>query len=182
MRRGAYTLVALLALSAAAALLIAVGLPSRADYTGWRVAGETRPTAPEPQAYAPNFSAITLTGSVLQLDQLRGQPVILNFWATWCAPCRFELPELQRIHIEFSGQAQIIGINLGESAEQITPWADELGLTFPLALDENQRIAALYRLRVQPSTFIISPAGIITDIYYGAVSADQLRAALEGFS
>ena len=156
-------------------LLISAGLPDRADYSGKMIAGIGR-VAPEINSLAPPFEGSTITGSHLRLLDLRGETVILNFWATWCAPCITEMPLLQTFY-EDSG-IQIIGINLGEQPILVTQWVETNHLTFDILLDPQLTIAADYQIRGQPSTYIITADGIISHIFYGTVSMKALREAI----
>ena len=163
-------------LLAAAALVIAAGLPERSAYTGQVIAGEGI-AAPEIGALAPNFSAPTLTGSV-ELGALRGSPVILNFWATWCAPCEFEMPELQAFQSAHPS-ARVLAVNLGEPPALVADWLAERGITLDIPLDTRGEIAYLYHLRGQPTTFVIAPDGSISHIFYGATTQQALESVLE---
>lgn len=166
---------ALVALTAAFLILAAAGLPNRANYTGFVVEGIGR-VAPEGGSIAPPFSQSTLAGDTLSLLDLRGEVVVVNFWATWCVPCRVEMPELQTLHEETG--VHILGINIGESREVAAAWVEALGLTFDILLDPQQRVYRDYRVRGQPSTYVIAPDGIITHIYFGPTTAETLRGAL----
>ena len=177
-KRGLLMLLAAGCLSAAAFIVAQAGLPERAAFTGSIFAAGTG-YAPEIAAPAPLFTARTLDGGVFRLAALRGSPVVLNFWATWCGPCRFELPELQALYAALQPRGlRIVAVNLGERPEAARAWVEALDLTFDIVLDEQRATAARYHLRGQPSTFIISPDGVITAIFYGPASADALRAAL----
>jgi peroxiredoxin len=158
---------------AAVLIVIAAGLPSRAAYTGQFIAGEGF-AAPEIGASAPDFSTMRLSGEPFVLSQTRGTPIILNFWATWCVPCEIEMPELQALHVAHPS-IRVIGVNLSESPAVIADWMARGGFTFDIALDPAGQIASLYALRGQPTTFILSPSGVILEILYGATT----RAALE---
>ncbi|MDX1991842.1 MAG: TlpA disulfide reductase family protein [bacterium] len=169
---------AYLCFGAAAWLLIKAELPHRAAYTGQISEGQ-RPTAPEINAFAPNFERQALDGDLFNLRDLRGSPVVLNFWATWCEPCRVEMPELEALSTIYQeNNLRVVGVNVGETASLVQPWVDSLGLTFEIVLDERQSVAALYYLRGMPSTIIISPEGIITHIFYGPVTRATLERAL----
>jgi thiol-disulfide isomerase/thioredoxin len=170
---------ALACFAAAFAVLLAAGLPSRASYSG-QILPDGQAVAPEISAFAPPFRALTLDGEI-SLTTLRGAPVVVNFWATWCVPCRVEMPELQAFHEAYPA-IPIVAVNLGESREQIVDWGTRLGLTFDLALDADGSIASLYRLRGQPSTYIVSPSGVITAIFYGPTTRQQLEAALAPYT
>jgi peroxiredoxin len=154
-------------------------LPSRAAFTGYMIA-EVGLVAPEINAQAPPFSLTTVNGTPITLEDLRGQPVILNFWATWCVPCRVEMPILQRFY-ERHGESgvQVLAVNLGEHASAIEAWAQEMQLTYPLLLDPQLTLAQRYHLRGQPSTYIIGPEGVISHIFYGPFTEEALTRALE---
>jgi peroxiredoxin len=169
------------AIAAAFLIIVSTGLPERANYTGQIVAGE-RPIAPELYAIAPPFEQPTLSGSPVNLLDLRGQTVIINFWATWCAPCKVEMQELQLLYNDYRGQGlRIVAVNLGESTQLINDWVQRQELTFDIVLDEQQRVAALYQLRGTPSTYIVAPSGIISEIHYGPTSSAVLQASLNPY-
>jgi peroxiredoxin len=90
------------------------------------------------------------------------------------------MPELQAFH-EAHPAVPLLAVNLGESREQIVDWVNRLGLTFDIALDADGSIASLYRLRGQPSTYVVSPSGVITAIFYGPTTRQSLEAALAPF-
>ncbi|MCC6803015.1 MAG: TlpA family protein disulfide reductase [Anaerolineae bacterium] len=165
-------------LAAALTLVFAAGLPDRAMYSG-QILSNGQAVAPEIGALAPPFDAPTLTGTVAAAD-LRGAPLVINFWATWCIPCRIEMPELQALHAAHP-DVRVLAVNLGESRHLIVDWAAQFGLTFDIVLDADQAIASLYRLRGQPSTYIVSPGGVITSIFYGPATQQTLEGALEPF-
>lgn len=170
---------AMLCLLAGAAVLSATGLPQRAEYTGMILEGQ--PFAPELNTYAPPFTLTSLTGDSIELFALRGQPVVLNFWATWCEPCEVEMPELQALHERHGDNVSLVGVNLGETPAAITGWLRERALTFTVALDADFAVSRQYALRGQPTTFIISPDGRIVAIFYGPTTQTQLEAALRPY-
>ncbi len=169
---------AVVCLAAAFILLVVTGLPQRAAYSG-QITADGHTIAPEIGAYAPGWVAPTLGGSI-DLVQLRGAPLVINFWATWCVPCRIEMPELQALHQQHPA-LRVMAVNLGEPLDLIVDWVRRFGLTFDIVLDADQTIASLYRLRGQPSTYVVSPDGVITSIFYGATTQQALEAALESF-
>lgn len=174
-------LAAVVCLSTAFVLITAAGLPERATFTGQLLPGG-QAVAPEIGAAAPPFQATTLTGETLNIRDTRGHPVIINFWATWCEPCRVEMPALQLIYQQYQQHGlRLLAVNLGESPGAIQKWTQQLGLTFDILLDERQQIAALYQLRGQPSTYIVAPSGMITHIFYGPVTVEQLQSALSAY-
>jgi peroxiredoxin len=159
-------------------LVYTAGLPDRAEFTGQVVPGQL-PIAPEINAVAPLFQLSELNGEIIRLSDLHGVPVIINFWATWCEPCRVEMSILQALYETQKDKGlRILAVNLGETDDKIRDWQTMLGLTYDMLVDEQQTVAALYRLRGQPSTYIISPNGIITSIFYGPASESALTSAL----
>jgi peroxiredoxin len=176
MKRIVYLMGAILSTGIALVLVMVAGLPQRADYTG-----TTFPAfgavAPEIGSLAPPFTRPTLAGQSFDLLDLRGETIIVNFWATWCAPCYAEMPILQDIYA--TNDIRMVGVNMGEAAATAQRWVDEFGLSFDIVLDQQRAIVALYRLRGQPSTYVIDPDGVITHIFYGAVSPATLQNAID---
>ncbi len=171
---------AVICLIAAFFVVVGVGLPGRATYTGFIVAGEEY--APELNAIAPPFEAQTLAGDTLRLGDLRGKSVLINFWATWCEPCKAEMPDLQAVYVTYQTRGlRVLGVNLGEGKGDVEKWVTQLGLTFDIVLDDGQRIASVYRLRGQPSSYLVAPDGVITQIYYGPTTWQSLEAAIAPF-
>lgn len=164
---------------AAISIIIAAGLPARATYTG-SFNADSNPVAPELNAYAPNFTAPHLNGELFELASLRGQPVIINFWATWCIPCAVEMPELQALQAAHPN-IRVIGVNLAEPPPLVAEWVQNGGYTFDIVFDAQGDIARLYALRGQPSTYIITPEGIISTIFFGATTQSALENALAPF-
>jgi peroxiredoxin len=168
---------ALVCFSAALMIVWQVGLPEPSRFTGFIVNGTQ--VAPEIGSPAPPFSAPALTGEPLRLSELRGNIVVLNFWATWCVPCEIEMPELQALHENWQAHnVQVIGINIGEERAAIDAWLSSRQITFPLLLDASQSISQQYQLRGQPMTFVIDRQGIIRAIFYGATTRDALERML----
>lgn len=128
-----------------------------------------------------NFTLNNLDGTPVQLSDHLGQPIILNFWASWCAPCRIEMPELQALQTQYASEGlTILAINQGETAETARAFFfDEMGLTFtnPL-LDENTAVAQEYGIRNLPTTIFINSQGQITAIHRGPATRSQFEAYL----
>ncbi len=135
-------------------------------------------TAPRPNMYAPNFTLGALNETNVSLDDYRGHGVIVNFWATWCLPCRTEMPALERTWATFKDQGLVIlAVNLQESPEQVAEFADEFGLTFPILLDRDGSVFGLYNVQLYPTTFFIGRDGIIRDLIFGGPMAETLIAS-----
>jgi thiol-disulfide isomerase/thioredoxin len=130
---------------------------------------------------APGFTLDTLTGGKFALDSMRGRWVILNFWATWCAPCVDEMPALQTIASERSGQLALFGINMRESADDIRKFMGRYHVNFPMLLNPDDTMAASYSLDLGiPQTVIVSPQGMVVWHQFGAIDLGSFRATLDG--
>lgn len=131
---------------------------------------------------APDFSLQSTGGEIITLSNLRGRPVILNFWASWCPPCRAEMPTLQALSERYGAEFVLLGINA--STQDTLPNAyqmiAEMNLTFPILLDTEGAAAAAYRVLSLPTTFFIDRQGIIREVVIGGpLSEASLRARLE---
>ena len=125
--------------------------------------------APQVGKPAPDFKLLGLDSQMTSLKDYRGKPVILNFWATWCGPCRYEMPFFQQVWEEKSGEGLVIlAVNIGEKVSEVKGFIDETGFTFPVLLDSNQDVTLKYNVRSIPSTFFIDSSGVIQDIKVGA--------------
>ena len=125
---------------------------------------------------APDFKLKDLENNDVALNDFHGQPVILNFWATWCAPCRIEMPELQAAHEKYrDDDLVILALNQDESPETVRSFFyDQFGLTFTPVLDVDQLVAEQYDVFNYPSTFFINGDGVITAIHRGPVLQSQI--------
>ena len=137
------------------------------------------PPAPAVGHPAPDFTLTTVTGSTVVLSELRGTPVVLNFWATWCPPCRAELPEMQAASQRLAGQVAIVGVDQAEAPADVQAFAAKLGLTYALPLDTDAGVSRLYAVRSLPTTFFIDRAGTIRQIQIGAVTEATLAQLLK---
>ncbi len=109
---------------------------------------------------APNFSSSALGRGNMGLGDFRGKLVLLNFWATWCPPCRLEMPSMEKLYQEFKGQGlEIIAMNFLEGPEPINQFLKENGLTFTMLLDRTGDISQRYRVHGLPVTFLIGREG-----------------------
>lgn len=109
---------------------------------------------------APDFTLRNPAGRTLALSALRGQVVFLNFWATWCSPCKIEMPEMEQLHREFKSQGlAVVGVDLDESPELVAKFMRELGLTFPVVVDTGSHVASRYRVLGLPTTVLIDRQG-----------------------
>ncbi len=124
---------------------------------------------------APTFSITTLDGERLNLADLRGKVTLLNFWGTWCGPCRREMPEFQRVYDEWSGRGfEILAIAYNDSEAAMSDFRDEFGLSFPLALDDTGAVNDAYAIQTRPSSYLLDKDGIIEARHFGVLAQAQL--------
>lgn len=125
---------------------------------------------------APNFETINLAGESVNLSDYRGQVVLLNFWYTTCGPCRIEMPEFQDMFTEHNdNNFTIVAVNREESIDTITNFTDDLGLTFPILLDESGRIQIQYNVIGYPSTYLLDTNGVIINRNFGVLTPSQIQ-------
>ena len=131
---------------------------------------------------APEFELLDTDGNTVSLASYVGQPVMINFWATWCAPCRIEMPEMQAVYEAYEEDGFVIlALNQDESAETIIDYFyDEMNLTFTPLLDTNSVVSASYGVYgFNPSSFFIDREGVISARHIGPLTASQLESYLE---
>jgi peroxiredoxin len=128
---------------------------------------------------APDFSLETLEGDKVSLSDYRGQIVLLNFWATWCAPCRAEIPAIEAVLEARQGQPFVVlGVNYQESRERVGPFAEELGMTYPILLDETGKVMQTYRAPGLPMSVLLDEQGVIQQRHPGLLTESQLQGYL----
>jgi thiol-disulfide isomerase/thioredoxin len=116
----------------------------------------------------PDFSLDTLDGGKFKLSDQMGKPVIVNFWATWCPPCRAELPAFEEVYRNNRAKGLIVvGVDVAESSDVVAKYVAETGLTFPIALDVGGEATELYRIQGMPTTFFVGRDGRIHDMVIG---------------
>lgn len=123
---------------------------------------------------APDFTAQLVDGSTVTLSDLKGKPVLINFWATWCGPCVMEMPAFERLMEDYGDEISLVAVNCGDDAETVKDFVEENGFTFPIALDEDFEITMTYPSNGIPYTVIVDSEGVITHISTGASDADTM--------
>lgn len=132
----------------------------------------TRATPPLPTEdiyYAPDFTLTALDGTVYQLSALRGQWVILNFWATWCVPCVSEMPALQTLADTYSDQLILLAINQREPQTIVSQFVADHHLRFPVLMNPNDQVLLDYQVISLPQTLVVNPTGELVYRSFGAV-------------
>jgi cytochrome c biogenesis protein CcmG/thiol:disulfide interchange protein DsbE len=126
---------------------------------------------------APEFRLAKLDGQPLALAELQGQPVVLNFMATWCGPCKVELPAFQQLAGR-RPELSVLLVDLGEDSEMVGEFLDSLKVSLPTVLDESGQVTKSYRVRGLPSTFFIDREGVIRAIQLGALDERALETGI----
>ncbi len=156
-----------------------IGLSSVPDSSGFGA----KLSVPRQGFAAPDFTLEQMQGGEITLSDLRGKVVILNLWASWCLPCRAEMPAMQRVYEDQRDRGlEILAVHVTyqDSLAAAQTFVDEHGLTFPILLDSTGEVANLYRLRSLPTTFFIDPQGIIQQVIIGGpMSEATLQVAVE---
>ncbi|MFQ3535247.1 MAG: TlpA disulfide reductase family protein [Aggregatilineales bacterium] len=143
---------------------------------GLRHQQQTQPT----EGMAPLFTLKTLQGEEIALESLRGKVVVLNFWASWCGPCRDEAAELETAWQHYKNKDVVfLGIAYTDTERNAQAYLKEFGITYPNGLDYQTRISALYRISGVPETFIIDRDGRISEFVMAPLKRAQLSAMIE---
>jgi cytochrome c biogenesis protein CcmG/thiol:disulfide interchange protein DsbE len=178
------------------------GAPGRARRAGWMIAGgavlvglaaglallnilapeaAVAPDAthvPVPAAVvgapAPDFELKTLDGTSIRLSDLKGKVVAVNFWATWCEPCRIEMPDLEARAESHAADLVVLGVNFDESPEDVRAFGKRVGVAFPLLLDPGGVVQHLYRVLGYPTTFFVDRDGVIRAEHVGLMTPAQI--------
>lgn len=135
---------------------------------------------------APSFTLPSRSGDIVSLDQLKGQVVMLNFWASWCGPCRQEMPLLDQMHKRYSSLGfTLVGVNVEANTQDAEKWLAQTPVTFPVLFDKENKVSKLYDVSAMPSTVFIDRKGNVRYLHRGYKSGDeseylnQIRALLK---
>src|SRR5215470_2880917 len=150
----------------ALAVLIAAYFPSEIDQNRGpsQVVGLTAPVLTMP----------LVSGGTIDLGTLRGHDVLLNVWATWCGPCRREMPALERLASERTGRLVVVAVDQGEAQSTARAFAQRFGVTFPVAADQEQRLGTQLHLLGLPSSFFIDKSGVIREAVDGEMTYEMM--------
>lgn len=132
--------------------------------------------AAEPGRAAPNFHLRDLTEGASTLTDYRGKWVLVNFWASWCGPCRSEVPDLQELTQRRPDDVVVLGVNQQETRDAAAKFAQEFDVTYPIVLDRSGEVSQAYRAQGLPVSYLVNPEGVIEKAYLGRVTEDDLDA------
>jgi len=177
----------------AIAFLVLIGLVVYGAYDDFR--GSSSDTGPAAEAaetgletgirkgqLAPDFALEDLQGNTVRLSDFRGKKVLVNFWATWCPPCRAEMPHLQKFYEDYRSQGVVVlGVNLTpteKNPDRVQKFAKEQHLTFPIVLDKEGTVKNTYRVVAYPTTFLLDTGGVIRETFHGPMQYDMMKKAV----
>lgn len=131
---------------------------------------------------APDFALTDLQGNTVRLSDFKGKKVLVNFWATWCPPCRVEMPHMQKFYEDYqSKDVVILGVNLTpteENPDNVQAFVKEQQLTFPIVLDKEGDVMQTYQVVAYPTTFLLDSDGVIREKFQGAIHYDMMKEAV----
>ena len=129
---------------------------------------------------APTFQLTDPRGTVISLADFRGKPALVNFWATWCAPCRREIPDLIKLQEGWGNSVSIIGVDLNEPGDVVADYANSMGMNYPIALDLDGSVTSAFKLTGLPETFFLDATGVIRDHRIGLLKASIAECVVAG--
>jgi peroxiredoxin len=128
------------------------------------------------QKRAPDFTLKSLSGKNIKLSELRGRVILVNFWATWCAPCKEELPFFNGLYQKYKGVGlEILGVNIDKVGSNASQMSQSLSLSFPILLDSAGKVSGLYQIRSMPTTFVVGKDGTLRYTHWGFGPSDPTR-------
>lgn len=125
---------------------------------------------------APDFTLKRSTGGNVKLSELRGRVVLVNFWATWCTPCKEELPFFNTLYRRYQNLGlEVLGVNIDKASSQAAQMSTALGLTFPVLLDPSGKTSTLYQIRTMPTTYVVAKDGTLRHVHWGFGPTEPAR-------
>ncbi|MEC0091064.1 TlpA family protein disulfide reductase [Paenibacillus macquariensis] len=130
---------------------------------------------------APDFNLLSLDEKEVKLSDFVGKKVILNFWATWCPPCRVEMPHMEKVFKNDGDNVIVLSVNLTQTEKgesDVRAFVEDFGLTFPVVMDTKGDVASTYQISAYPTSYFIDSQGIIREIFKGAINDEIMEKAL----
>ncbi|HLZ69370.1 MAG TPA: TlpA disulfide reductase family protein [Dehalococcoidia bacterium] len=137
--------------------------------------GALEPHPPSVGQPAPDFALLDTEGRRVELASLRGKAVVVNFWATWCGPCKQEFPELEKANETLGNDVVILALDQAESVSKVSAFRDQFGAGFTILMDSDNAVADAFRFNGIPDTVFIDRNGIVRDVVLGPLSAGTFR-------
>ena len=141
--------------------------------------GEAIPTETVASNPAPDFTVTDAAGNEVKLSDFRGKGVVLNFWASWCGPCKSEMPAFQKVYEELGTDVHFVMVNVGEHMDAANEFLASTDYTFPVYYDVNNDASYAYQIGSIPTTFFIDAEGNLVTYQIGAMAESTLRASID---
>ncbi len=123
----------------------------------------------------PDFTLNTLNGDSVRLSSLRGKVVLINFWATWCGYCVYEMPDLQALHEMYEGEVVVLAVNVREAPDSVARFIETNGYSFTVLLDADGKVTRAYMVSGLPTTFVVDRKGVLSSSRVGAMNLQQME-------
>lgn len=154
--------------------------PERPAAAGQGAVAQASEPAPVVGHPAPDFALYDEGGALVELSALRGRVVLINIWATWCPPCRAEMPAIQAVYARYRDEGfTVLAVNQREEAAVVAAYLAEHGLAFAAPLDRDGRVSDAYRANLLPSSFFIDRAGVVRGVYRGPMTRSVIAGTVE---
>jgi len=151
----------------------------KARMTGWRAAAvgaliASAAFAGSTRTPAPDFTLASRSGGKVELTQLRGQVVMINFWASWCGPCRQEMPLLDKMYRKYKPAGfTLVGVNVETDPKDADGYLKATPVSFPILLDTENKVSQLYNVSAMPSTVLVDRKGVVRYVHHGYKAGDE---------
>lgn len=149
---------------------------------GCSTVNEEAGNPPQQKKLAPEFMLTTMDRQEIELSDYRGKWLLMNFWTSWCPPCKEEAPVLQKLQERYEGQLKVLGVNLTyqDDRKEVAEFLEENGVKYDIVLDKFGEVSKLYQVQALPTLFFISPDGEMVKTFAGALSEEQFIKEIDG--
>jgi peroxiredoxin len=159
-------------------IFYSVNLPSKHPDPNKLIEGVSIPVSAAQNEIAPDFQLQGLDGEIKNLSEIQDKITIINFWATWCEPCKVEMTLFEKLYNSHEQELEIWGVNFDEPEERVQKFIEKYEVSFPILLDPGGEVQALYRVRGYPTTYILDREGIVRFHHIGLLTENQLTGYL----